>query len=150
MKALLVAALALLPQGHIDVTVHDGDTLKYGHTRIRLHGIDAPELSQTCKDKNRRMVLCGRDSRDAMRALVKGGVNCTVVGDGGYGRPLAICINSAGVNISQELVREGWALAYRKYSVDYVKDETIAKELGAGMWAGDFIDPSSWRHGVRW
>ncbi len=31
--------------------VIDGDTIKIGKSRIRLHGIDAPESKQRCKDK---------------------------------------------------------------------------------------------------
>ena len=30
-------------------SVTDGDTLKVGRERIRLHGIDAPESKQTCR-----------------------------------------------------------------------------------------------------
>ena len=43
------------------------------------------------------------------------------------------------------MVKKGWALAYRKYSKKYVKDEFIAKSNKAGMWSGDFIEPWKWR-----
>jgi endonuclease YncB( thermonuclease family) len=43
------------------------------------------------------------------------------------------------------MVKRGWALAYRKYSKDYVNDEEEAKEKKIGLWAGEFIPPWEWR-----
>ena len=48
-------------------------------------------------------------------------------------------------DINSLMVKKGWALAYRKYSKKYVKDEFIAKSNKAGMWSGDFIEPWKWR-----
>ena len=47
------------------------------------------------------------------------------------------------------MVAEGWALAYRKYSKDYVSAEDTAKAAGRGMWRGKFIAPWKWRRGKR-
>ena len=43
------------------------------------------------------------------------------------------------------MVKSGWALAYRKYSKKYVKDEARAKLNNAGMWSGKFMVPWKWR-----
>ena len=43
------------------------------------------------------------------------------------------------------MVKEGWAIAYRYYSKDYVKDEETARNLKKGIWQGTFIEPYSWR-----
>ena len=48
-------------------------------------------------------------------------------------------------NINSLMVKRGWALAYRKYSKDYVNDEEEAKEKKIGLWAGEFIPPWEWR-----
>jgi hypothetical protein len=40
--------------------VIDGDTVSISSTRIRLEGIDAPELDQTCVDANGKSWLCGK------------------------------------------------------------------------------------------
>ena len=47
-------------------SIVDGDTLAVRGTRNRLHGIDAPESLQDCRDKRGRMYACGRDARDAL------------------------------------------------------------------------------------
>ena len=43
------------------------------------------------------------------------------------------------------MVKNGWALAYRKYSRDYIDEENEAKDKKMGMWAGKFIAPWRWR-----
>jgi endonuclease YncB( thermonuclease family) len=43
------------------------------------------------------------------------------------------------------MVKSGWALAYRKYSNDYIKEEEEAKKKKIGLWAGEFIPPWKWR-----
>ena len=47
------------------------------------------------------------------------------------------------------MVAQGWAVAYRKYSTDYVSQETAAKAARRGLWRGDFVEPSRWRRGER-
>lgn len=37
----------------------DGDTIEIGGTKIRLHGIDAPEDKQTCKKADGSDYRCG-------------------------------------------------------------------------------------------
>ena len=45
-----------------EIKIIDGDTIHINNNKIRLHGIDAPELNQNCiyKEKNWE---CGRDSK---------------------------------------------------------------------------------------
>jgi hypothetical protein len=43
------------------------------------------------------------------------------------------------------MVAQGWALAYRYYSSDYVGQETSASEAKLGMWQGEFERPWEWR-----
>ena len=47
------------------------------------------------------------------------------------------------------LVKNGWALAYRRYSKAYVGQEQAAQAAGRGMWRGEFVMPWDWRKGVR-
>ena len=47
------------------------------------------------------------------------------------------------------MVSQGLALAYRRYSRDYVGEEVSARDAGLGMWRGDFVPPWDWRRGER-
>ena len=44
---------------------------------------------------------------------------------------------------------QGQAIAFRKYSLDYVADEDRARAAKAGLWAGEFQDPSDFCHQKR-
>ena len=50
-----------------------------------------------------------------------------------------------GKNINREMVSNGQAVAYRKYSKDYIDDEEIAKNKKIGIWSGQFDMPWEWR-----
>ncbi len=47
------------------------------------------------------------------------------------------------------MVSQGWALAYRRYSLDYVDQEADAQAVRRGIWAGEFVPPWEWRRGKR-
>ncbi len=47
----------------------DGDTIYLNGTKIRLHGIDAPETRQECQDKDDASYLCGEASTAALRTV---------------------------------------------------------------------------------
>jgi len=43
------------------------------------------------------------------------------------------------------MVRNGYAVAYRRYSTDYIEDENYAQKKKIGLWSGYFIHPQKWR-----
>jgi endonuclease YncB( thermonuclease family) len=43
------------------------------------------------------------------------------------------------------MVDQGWALAYRRYSMDYVDEENAAASTHRGIWRGSFMPPWEWR-----
>ncbi len=127
------------------VIVTDGDTIKKGIIRIRLHGIDAPETRQTCTNSNNELYPCGRQSTAFLKSLIKNNeVSCEGKDTDRYGRLIAICYVN-GMNLNAKMVEEGWAIAYRYYSKDYVKEEEMAKTEKKGIWEGSFIEPYIWR-----
>jgi endonuclease YncB( thermonuclease family) len=65
-----------------------------------------------------------------------------------YGRLLAVCY-VGGESINERIVREGWALDFRKYSTDYLQAEAEARRTGAGIWCGEFEPPWEWRASAR-
>ena len=124
----------------------DGDTLEIIGKRIRLHGIDAPERGQKCTRKGREYA-CGESATDALARMVADQqVTCRSKDVGRYGRIVAVCYLEGGrININARMVEQGWALAYRRYSMDYVDEESAAKALQEGIWAGEFMEPWVWR-----
>ncbi|MEX2408927.1 MAG: thermonuclease family protein [Rhodovibrionaceae bacterium] len=124
--------------------VLDGDTIIVAGTKIRLHGIDAPEMDQIFQ-RNGRFLACGEMSYAALEALIAGErVRCEGVEWDPYGRLVAKCYLQNGVDINRRMVSSGWALAYRHFSSDYVDAENAARQDRRGMWRGSFIKP--WTH----
>src|SRR5512132_3071722 len=145
--AFLLAALAARPS-FADVagpaTIVDGDTIVVAGERVRLQGIDAPETHQTCTAYGQEW-SCGRTAAEWLKEYLRGRqVDCVGHARDRYGRLLAVCY-AGGENINDRLVREGWALDYRKYSTDYLAAEAEAKRQGAGVWRGEFVPPWQWR-----
>jgi endonuclease YncB( thermonuclease family) len=125
--------------------VIDGDTIVVADELVRLHGIDAPELDQTFWWRG-RYISCGTMALAALEALTAGvSLRCEVVERDRHGRLVAKCYSPNGVDISRRLVSAGWALAYRRYSTDYVDAEDEARKAGRGMWRGRFVKPWEWR-----
>ncbi len=131
------------------VSVVDGDTLATGGDRLRIFGIDAPEMAQSC-ERGGAAYACGSRAREAMGAILgRGMVSCEQRDTDRYGRRVVRCHNAEGADIGAELVRQGWAVAFRRYSTDYVAQEREARAARRGMWQGRFDDPGDWRAGQR-
>ena len=143
---LSLPALAEGVSGTARVT--DGDSLRIGAVRIRLHGVDAPELDQTCTDAAGRDWACGQWARDRLVRLAEGRrVSCDVVEVDAYERLVARC-SVGGRDLGATLVAEGAATAYRRYSDRYVAEERAARRAGLGLWRGDFAVPEDHRRGT--
>ena len=126
----------------------DGDTIEIKGQRIRLHGIDAPESAQHCLRSSQNWP-CGRKAAFALADYIANrAVRCVRRDIDRYGRVVGLCF-AAGENLNAWMVRNGWALAYRRYSQDYVDEESAAEQAGAGIWIGSFVPPWDWRRGVR-
>ena len=123
----------------------DGDTIYLGNVKYRLYGIDAPETKQKCK-KNNKDYFCGAEATKFLKLLIKeeGRVSCEKKDVDRYKRIVAVCYYN-NQNLNKLMVRNGWAIAYRRYSKDYINDENYAKENKLGIWSGDFLVPSKWR-----
>jgi hypothetical protein len=116
--------------------VYDGDTLEIGHLRIRLHGVDAPELDQTCGTADGGEWACGRVARDRLAAMVDGvETGCRPRERDGFGRVVARCFVD-GDDLGARLVAEGLAWAYIRFSVAYADREAAARDAGLGVWQG--------------
>lgn len=119
----------------------DGDTLVIKRKHIRLFGIDAFEHDQTCG-----RFRCGVEATTALRDLVKGQtVTCRQQDRDQYGRMIAICKLSLGLDLGGEMVRRGLAVDYRSFTLDYMDEEADAQAHKRGAWARGFQSPLQYR-----
>lgn len=130
-------------------TIIDGDTLVIGGRSIRLYGIDAPESAQHCKAQDGRVWECGQHAGQALRGYIGRRIlTCDITGIDRYNRAIARC-NINGKDINAWMVANGWAVAYRRYSLDYTQHEEAARSFRQAIWSGDFVMPWDWRRGHR-
>ena len=122
------------------VSIHDGDTITVlqdkQQIKVRLFGIDAPELKQPY----------GKKSKQFLANLIAGKV-VEVEGSGKdrYKRTIGtIYLNGADINA--QMVGNGYAWAYRKVSKKYTVQESQAKKRRLGLWRDkEPIPPWEWR-----
>ena len=134
----------------------DGDTVYIKNYKIRLEGIDAPEMKQKCKKEKLKIssivgftfyedYYCGKYSKEKLVDKVKGSkIKCISSTKDKYKRYLAKCFKGK-INLNRWMVRNGHAVAYRRYSKEYILDEDFAKENKLGLWQGKFLNPEKWR-----
>ena len=122
----------------------DGDTMVINFKKIRLEGIDAPEAKQKC-EKNFKKYYCGRKSTKELKKKISDFlINCSISGVDKYKRYLGTCFKKK-TNLNKWMVRNGYAVAYKRYSGKYIVDEKYAREKRLGLWSGTFIRPEKWR-----
>ncbi|MEO6394779.1 MAG: thermonuclease family protein [Devosia sp.] len=142
MLALLVALFDPLPEALTGAArASDGDSLRLGSERVRLLGIDAPELDQTCSKAGGAQWPCGEAARTALSGLLKqGAISCAPDGRDRYGRILAHC-TADGRDLGRAIVEAGLATA----DLEYKAVEVEARLAGRGIWQGTFDSPRDWR-----
>jgi endonuclease YncB( thermonuclease family) len=154
LPAIALAAAVLLPGVPVsadvigEAQVIDGDTLQVAGERVRLHGIDAPETKQACSLSGGGYP-CGQNATRTLSSATAGKViTCKGEKRDRYGRLVAVCY-AGDDDLNARMVRDGWALAYRRYGKDYVPQETQARAAGSGLWQGQFVEPWEWRKQSR-
>jgi len=150
-KLIILASILIVISAHDAAaeivgraSVIDGDTIEIRGQRIRLFGIDAPESSQLCT-LDEKPYRCGQQSALALADKIgERTVRCEERDIDRYKRIVAVCYVGSE-DIGNWLVKQGWALAFRKYSIDYVSAEDEARVAKRGVWRGDFEMPWEWR-----
>lgn len=147
-SALVLYLMLAAPVGAVTLSgqarVVDGDTLVIAGERIRLFGIDAPELRQRC-DPSGRNWACGEWAAEVLEDLTAQGVlNCKALDRDRYGRTVARC-TASGRDVGAAMVRAGAATAYIQYALDYVTHEAVARTEARGMWSGAVTTPGDYR-----
>lgn len=122
------------------VFVVDGDTVIIADNKIRLEGIDAPEMQQMCESPG-GSYPCGVKSGNYLKSLAEqGGFRCNAWQRDKYQRLLGRCF-VGNTDINGKMVRDGWAVAFG----GYYHEESQARKAGLGLWAGQFVRPREWR-----
>ena len=133
--------------------VVDGDTIKIENKKIRLFGIDAPEKKQKCRKPWLTISFltfnkdypCGEISTLKLKKKINNKfITCKSTNIDRYKRFIAECFKDK-TNINRWMVRNGYAVAYRKYSKKYLVFENLAKDDELGLWIGSFQMPWEWR-----
>lgn len=121
--------------------VKDGDTVVILPVRsdksftCRLYGIDTPEISS----KGKTGQPYGDEADKELEILILGQiVNVTLTGDISYKREVCFIVIN-GMDINLEMVRRGYAWAYRQYlhkpfANEYIHAEKNAKSKRLGLW----------------
>lgn len=105
--------------------ITDGDTIRFGETRVRLHGVDAPEMRTEE----------GREARRRLIALIGDGqVRCRDTGQRSYDRVVAVCFDARGRDLAAAMVQAGWAVDAPRFSGGrYAAYQRRAEAAGAGL-----------------
>ncbi len=127
------------------VGVMDGDTVEVMRkgvaVRVRLDGIDCPEKSQA---------FGARAKQFTSRAAFGKVVEIVDSGQDRYGRTLGEVILPDGSSLNRQLVSEGYAWWYQRYSddQDLRRRQEEARKAGKGLWADpNVIPPWIYRQG---
>ena len=129
------------------IKIADGDTLTLltssnQQVKVRLAGIDTPERKQPFGNKAKQALS---NLAFQKQALVE------IAAKDRYGRTIGVVFVD-GLNVNAELVKQGMAWVYRKYTDDerlYVL-ESEAKQAKRGLWLDkNPIPPWEWRRGKR-
>jgi len=129
-----------------NATALDGDTIDMTGQRIRLFGIDAPELGQKCARGGTNWD-CGADAKRHLGLLLQAGeVKCSVRAQNAQGLAVGRCMIDER-DLSEAMVAAGFAVAIENSPGDapYLEVEQAVKTAKAGIWAGTFDRPSDWR-----
>ena len=122
-----------------------GDTLEISGRRIRLGGIDAPELEQECRHSKGKPYPCGKIAMRRLSRLVSGQeVRCKGDTRDVQHQLLAHCAVGP-LSLNELMVASGWALADPKTGAEYTRAEGAAKARREGLWRGQFENPWEWR-----
>ncbi len=123
----------------------DEDSIALQGQRVRLWGIDAPSVDQTCK-RGGKTWTCGRDAARALSNLVTGKtVRCLVIVEDKLRRLIVGDCTLGGESLSRWMIRNGWAVMNPRQTDAYAKEEAEAKDAKRGIWSSEFEMPWDWR-----
>lgn len=125
--------------------VLEGDRLNVGGLPVRLYGIDAPEIGQTCLSRRGEAYDCGAVARQMLERLIgTRPVQCAIYSVLANDDQVGAC-SVAGYDLAEAMVVRGWAFPVRSLSSRYESLEGRAQTARAGLWSGRAERPWIWR-----
>ena len=153
---VLVKTVALATLGSILITISEqgqvkgtakaikGDVIEIDRQRIKLYGIEAPELEQLCYIKSKPW-HCGLAAKQRLaKKIADKSLTCLKREQKKDNMPLAECFVEKE-NLNAWLVGQGWAIADRQDSRNFISHEIIAQRNLKGIYQSEFLKPSLWR-----
>lgn len=131
----------IIPSGQ-SLYVVDGDSV---NIKMRLKGIDTPEIKQTCEVIKGEAIDCGKLAQRFLKKLLKdtpGILRINIIDFDQYSRAL-VSIKKGRINIAKQMVLKGYAYSYH----DYPNAQRQAKRHKLGFWQfyKPPINPKLWR-----
>ena len=134
-----------LPKFTSPASVLTADTLNVQGYKVKLYGIAAPEISQTCANKHGASYNCGQQAALWLSSwITQNPVTCHVMSEDNKGNMLAVC-TLGQYDLGAALVNAGWAVADTRQSEIYVPYEQNAQRKRDGLWQGKFYKPWDWK-----
>jgi endonuclease YncB( thermonuclease family) len=84
----------------------DGDTIAIMGVHVRLAGLDAEELNEPN----------GMAAKNQLQHLINQGITCALNGESSYNRMVGTCYDNSNLDISELMVKTGYALDCAHYS----------------------------------
>lgn len=134
-----------LPSFTSAVSIVTADTLNAQGYNVKLYGIAAPSLDQTCANRNGASYNCGQQAALWLSSwLTTNPITCRVMSEAEDGSMVAVCFLGQ-YDIGAALVNAGWAVADTREASIYVPYEENAQSQRNGLWQGKFYKPWDWQ-----
>ena len=125
--------------------VFSGDTLALNNRIIKLFGVAAPDISQTCADASGRGYKCGRQAVSWLSGwLADNEVTCHILREDEKGILTGVCLLGS-YDIGAALINAGWAVADTSQTKIYLPYQEQAVTNKRGLWQGTFYMPWDWK-----
>ena len=138
MKHIITALLLLFAPATLaaNLQIIDGDTLIMNGKTYRINGIDAPEAGQKCLSERGKKWGCGDAATNLLYELTNNAnVTCEELAVDPYNRIVARCFADER-DVAREMVANGLAWAFLKFSDEYEMVQERAKAQQLGIWRG--------------
>ena len=151
--SLALCVLAVAPAHATDAIsraiVVDGGTIELHGKRIRLRGIAAPAIDQTCETAAGAEYPCGEEAARALSDRIGDQpVHCVEQVPDRDGSIVALC-RAGGEDLAEWMAVSSWAVTANAQHYDYERAQSRAKQTRQGLWQGRFVEPRLWAEGER-